>query len=56
MRPVLRMSILFATIAVPIGAASDSDPRRGLRKAIFRVVLFDALYLVACAFLYSRLP
>lgn len=50
------MSILFATVAIPIGAASDPNPRRGLRKAIFRVVLFDALYLLACAFLYYRLP
>lgn len=56
MRALLLMSILVATVAIPIRAARDADPRRGLRRAVRSMVVFSVLYALACAYVYGRLP
>jgi len=50
------MSILAATVAIPIRAARDPDARRGLSRAVLQMALFSAVYLLGCAFIYYRLP
>ena len=55
MQKALLTSILVATIAIPIVAARDERPRRGLQRAVLGMVLFDLLYMVACVVLYPRL-
>ncbi len=55
MQSLLLMSILFATIAIPLVAAHDAYPRRGLRRAVLGILAFDVIYLVACMVVYPRL-
>mgnify|MGYP000084191834 FL=1 len=56
MRALLLLSILIATVAIPIRAARDADARRGFRRAMLGMALFHAVYMIACAFIFYRLP
>lgn len=56
MRALLLNSILIATVVIPLVAARDRLPRRGLRHAIVWSIAYEAFYLVACIYLYPRLP
>jgi hypothetical protein len=56
MRSLLLTSILVATVAIPIGTARDPDARRGLRRALLFVALFNAVYALACVYVFHRLP
>lgn len=55
MQKAFLTSILVATIGIPILAARDPYPRRGLHRAVLGVLVFEALYLVACIVVYPRL-
>jgi hypothetical protein len=55
MKGPLLMSILFATIAIPIRAASDPQPERGVRRAVFGFLAFEMAYLLALLLIYPRL-
>lgn len=48
-------SILIATLALPMFAARDRSPMRGLRRALLWVAAFDACYLVALLYVYPHL-
>jgi hypothetical protein len=52
---LLLISILFATLILPIRAARHSHPVKGLRKAILYAVAFNAFYALAILYLYPRL-
>ena len=56
MRSLLLISILIATVAIPIRTARDPDARRGLRRAVRGTLIFSVIYALACAFVYYRLP
>lgn len=56
MRALLLMSILIATVAIPLWAARDPDARRGLWRTVVYMIVFNALYMLACVYLYHRLP
>jgi hypothetical protein len=56
MRSLLLISILIATVAIPVRAARDASARRGFRRALLQMALFNTIYLLACAFVYYRLP
>ena len=49
---LLLISIVVASVATPVYAARDADPRRGLRKAVIITVVFNLLYLLALKYLY----
>lgn len=49
------MSILVATIAIPMRYAGDPSPDRGLRKMLRAMALFTALWGLGLAFIYFRL-
>ena len=49
------LSVVIATVAVPMIAARDRDARRGLRTAIVGVAIFNVLY-VAAIVLIVRSP
>lgn len=55
MQKVILVSILFANVVIPIRAARDRSARRGLRKALAGMLLFEVAYLVAVLFIYPRL-
>lgn len=56
MAKLLLLSILIATVAVPMVAASDQSARRGFRRTILWMVAFNAFYLIAIIYVYPRLP
>jgi len=56
MRALLLMSILIATVAIPIWTSRDTDGRRGLVRTVAYMVVFNVLYMLACAYLHHRLP
>ena len=55
MRSALLQSIMFALLLVPIVAARDASPLRGLKKALMWFVAFNVLYALALRLIYSRL-
>lgn len=55
MQSLLLTSILVMSIVIPIVAARDALPRRGLRRAVVAMLVFEALYLAACMYVYPRL-
>ena len=55
MQKLILVSILFANVAIPLWAARERNARRGLKKALFAMLVFDVAYLVAVLFLYPRL-
>lgn len=55
MQKMLLNSILIATLVIPTLAARDPIPRRGLKKALAYVALFDFAYLIGVLYIYPRL-
>jgi hypothetical protein len=55
MHKLLLLSMVIATIVIPIIAARDPNPRRGLKKALFAIVVFAVVYLFALLFIYPKI-
>jgi hypothetical protein len=49
------ISILIMSIVIPANAAASRDPRRGLRRGLWQMVLFNLFYVLAVTYLYPRL-
>jgi hypothetical protein len=54
MAQAILLSLLVATIALPVRAAREKNPRKGLRRAIVSVAVFNAIYLLLLIFVYGR--
>jgi hypothetical protein len=54
MSKVILLSILFMSIALPARAARDKNAKKGLRKTILYMFLFNLFYLFSLLFLYGR--
>ena len=52
---LLLLSVIIASVVIPVLAARDPNPRRSLRKAVFFMIVFNVLYLLAIRFVYPRL-
>jgi len=50
------LSILLATVIIPMRAASDRSARSGLRRTILWMAAFNVAYLIAIIYVYPRLP
>jgi len=46
-RKLLYLSVVISTIALPMIAARDSNPVRGLRRALVSVAIFNLFYVIA---------
>lgn len=55
MRKLILISIVIATVVIPVRAARERSARRGLTRAIVAMLMFDVLYLLAVVFLYPRM-
>jgi hypothetical protein len=55
MRSLLLQSLMLALLAIPIVAARDARPLRGLKKALMWLAAFSLLYMLALRFLYPHL-
>jgi len=56
MGKLLLVSIVIATIVLPLRAASEPSPSRALRKALISMLAFNAIYFFAILYIYPRLP
>jgi hypothetical protein len=55
MQKFILISILLADVLIPLWAARDPNAIRGLKKALFYMCIFNAMYLLSVMFLYPRL-
>lgn len=55
MNTFILLSIVLAGIALPIRAAKDPEPRRGLRRAAYAMAAFTALYVAVVLYVLPRL-
>ena len=54
MATLILLSVIIASIALPARAAKESNPRRGLKKVVIMVAVFNVLYVLAIRFLYMH--
>jgi hypothetical protein len=52
----LLLSILLATVMIPMRAASDRSPKRGFRRTILMMTAFNVFYLFAIIYVLPRVP
>jgi hypothetical protein len=55
MAKALLLSVVIAMIAIPVFAARDHSPRRGLKKTLFLIAVFNLFYLFAVRYIYPHL-
>jgi hypothetical protein len=55
MRTALLQSLMVALLVIPLAAASDPRPVRGLKKALVWFAGFNLFYLFALRFIYPHL-
>jgi hypothetical protein len=55
MRTALLQSMMLALLVIPLAAARDPRPVRGLKKAVVWFVGFNLFYLLALRFIYPHL-
>jgi hypothetical protein len=51
---LILISLLFATLIIPMRAARDPSPGRGFRRVLLTLVSFNALYLFLILYIYPR--
>lgn len=56
MQKALLMSILVATVAIPMVAASSRSAKHGLRRTIVWMSVFNLCYLIGVIYVLPRLP
>jgi hypothetical protein len=49
------ISIMIMSIVIPARAAAAKDPRKGLKKALIEMTVFNLFYALAVTYLYPRL-
>ena len=54
MSKLLLMSCIIALMTIPVFAARDSSPKRGLKKALTRMAMYYGFYAFALMFLWGR--
>ncbi|NLE87547.1 MAG: hypothetical protein GX607_14245 [Myxococcales bacterium] len=55
MKKLLLLSVIFATVAIPVRAARLPNPRQGFKKALWHMVAFNLFYLFGLYYLEARL-
>jgi hypothetical protein len=55
MQKLILVSILVASVLVPLWAAKEPNARRGLKKALFAMLVVEMVYLAAVLIIYPRL-
>lgn len=55
MTKLLLLSFVFATVAIPVRASKDKNPRRGLKRALKGIILFNLFYCFNLYYIQARL-
>lgn len=56
MQKFVLLTIMLATVIIPMWAAGDRSARRGLRRTLLLMVAFNAIYLFSIIYVLPRLP
>ncbi len=56
MQKNLLLTILVATVMIPMFAASDKSPVRGFRRTVLWMAAFNVFYMFALIYIWPRLP
>jgi hypothetical protein len=54
MSKFILISILLGNVLIPLWAARDPSPIRGLKKALFYMCIYNVVYLLLVMFVYPR--
>lgn len=54
MKKLLLLSVIIASIAIPVRLAAAKNPRKALRKVLIQAAVFNLFYLFALVFLWAR--
>ena len=49
------LSILLMSIVIPARAAAAKDPRKGLKRALVQMTIFNLFYVLAVTYIFPRL-
>jgi hypothetical protein len=52
---LLLLSVVVSTLVFPLLASRDPNPKRGLKRALLAVVLFNLLYVIVLRLVYLEL-
>ena len=55
MGKLLLISILAATLYIPLRFSHDRKPKRGMKNTIIYMIVFMTCWVLLCAFAYVRL-
>ena len=55
MAKILLLSLVIATVAIPLVTARDAKAPRGLKRTVVWFAVFTAFYVFACLVIYPRL-
>lgn len=55
MSKLLLLSIVIAMVAIPTIAAGHPEPKQGLRRAVVRMLMFEAFYAFGLVYLWGRI-
>lgn len=54
MQKLILLSVIIASIVVPVRAASMRNPREGLKRTLTLVAIFNAIYLFLLMYVAGR--
>jgi len=54
MNKLILLSVIIASIVIPVRAAKAKNPQAGLKKALLQVAAFNVIYLLALIFVWGR--
>jgi hypothetical protein len=52
---LLLLSVVGSLLVFPLIASRDSNPKRGLKRALFAVALYNLLYVIVLRLVYLEL-
>ena len=55
MQKLLLISVIIASMVIPIRASRTNNARQGLKRALINMLIFDVVYLLMVMYLWSRL-
>jgi hypothetical protein len=55
MKKLLLLSVIIASIVIPVRAARIKEPRQALKTTLVRITVFNAIYVALLLFVWHRL-
>ena len=54
MQKLILLSVIIASIVIPIRASNAKNARAGLKKTLVQMAIFDLVYLILLIFVWGR--